>query len=332
MLHEIDLSRTDLNLLVLFEVVYAERHVGRAAARLNLSTSAVSHGLGRLRRLLNDPLFLRTPKGVVPTERAQALAPGIHEALQHVRSVVARAEPFAPATTRRRMVIGAPDGVSAIFLHALMTDIEHQAPGLDLGIRQLLPLADEEPQRAWRDAFRELETRALDIAIIPSGEAPLRFEARKLYEEDFVLVLRRGHPFLERPTLDSYCESGHLVVSHSGDPHGFIDTLLAGQGLARRVMLTVPNFMFACAIVGKTDLICAVPRRFGERFAPGMGIAIAEPPLPLGNFPLTAFVPKSAMADAGLMWLLDKLTVAAAGSQAAAGKDSRRARRPRSVP
>ena len=314
MLHQIDLSRTDLNLLVLFELVYAERHVGRAAARLNLSTSAVSHGLARLRRLLNDPLFLKTPKGVVPTERAEALAPGIEEALRHVRSVVAHAEPFDPATTRRRMVIGAPDGVSAVFLHALMADVAREAPGLDLGIRQLLPLADEEPQRAWRDAFRELEARTLDIAIIPSSEGPLRFEARTLYEEDFVLVLRHGHPFLDRPTIDSYCESGHLVVSHSGNPHGFVDTLLAGQGLARRVMLTVPNFMFACAIVGNTDLICAVPRRFGERFASDMDIAVADPPLPLGDFPLTAFVPRSAMADAGLMWLLDKLTLAAAGS------------------
>lgn len=313
MLNEIDLSRTDLNLLVLFEVVYTERHVGRAAARLNLSTSAVSHGLGRLRRLLNDPLFLRTPKGVTPTERAQALAPGVQEALRHVRSVVARAEPFDPATTRRRMVIGAPDGVSATFLHPLMADIAQEAPGLDLGVRQVLPLADEPPQRAWRDAFRELETRTLDIAVIPSREAPLRFEARKLYDEDFVLILRRGHPFLARPTVEAYCATGHLVVSESGDPHGFVDTLLAGRGLARRVMLTVPNFMFACAIVGATELICATPRRFAERFAPGMGLAIAEPPLPLGRFALTAFVPRAATADAGLMWLLDKLAAVAAG-------------------
>lgn len=314
MLHEIDLSRADLNLLVLFESVYAERHVGRAATRLNLSTSAVSHGLGRLRRLLNDPLFLKTPKGVVPTERADALAPGIDEALRQVRSVVARAEPFDPATTRRRMVIGAPDGVSAVFLHALMANIAREAPGLDLGVRQLLPLANEEVGSAWRDAFRELETRALDIAIIPSAEGPLRFESRVLYDEDFVLVLRRDHPFLRRPSIAAYCESGHLVVSHSGDPHGFVDTLLARQGLARRVVLTVPNFMFACATIGETELICAVPRRFAERFALGAEIVIAEPPLPLGAFPLTAFVPRSAMADAGLTWLLDKLADAVAVS------------------
>jgi DNA-binding transcriptional LysR family regulator len=265
--------------------------------------------------LLNDPLFMKTPKGVVATERAEALAPSIDEALRHIRSVVARGEPFDPATTRRRMVVGAPDGVSAVFLHALVADIADDAPGLDLGIRQLLPLADADPERAWRDAFRELENRMLDIAVIPRGEGQLRFESRTLYEEDFVLVLRRSHAFLARPTIETYCQSGHLVVSHSGDAHGFVDTLLARQGLTRRVALTVPNFMFACVVVGETDLICALPRRFAQRFAPGMGIAIAEPPLPLGNFRLNAFVPRSAMADAGLMWLLEKLAIAAAGNR-----------------
>ena len=96
MLNKIDLSRADLNLLALFEVVLEERHVGRAADRLRLTPSAVSHGLGRLRRMLNDPLFLRTPKGVVPTARAAELAGPIAEVLARVRSVIATAAPFDP--------------------------------------------------------------------------------------------------------------------------------------------------------------------------------------------------------------------------------------------
>src|SRR3954447_5327487 len=110
MLNKIDLSRADLNLLVLFEVVLAERNVGRAAQRLNLTPSAVSHGLGRLRRLLNDPLFLRTPKGVVPTARAMALAGPVADLLARARNVLASAAPFDAATSTRRFVIGAPDG------------------------------------------------------------------------------------------------------------------------------------------------------------------------------------------------------------------------------
>src|SRR6266699_7343997 len=91
------LARIDLNLLVLFQVVLDERHVGRAAGRLNLTPSAVSHGLGRLRRLLNDPLFLRTPKGVMPTARASALAEPIADLLERARNVLSSAEPFDAA-------------------------------------------------------------------------------------------------------------------------------------------------------------------------------------------------------------------------------------------
>src|SRR5690349_3554054 len=164
MLNEIDLSRTDLNLLVLFDVVLAERHVAKAANRLNLSASAVSHGLGRLRQLLNDPLFLRTPKGVVPTARGIELAEPVSEILARVRSVVSTAEPFDPATSTRRFTVGAPDGISAVVLPLLLAELRQTAPGIAVGVRQLLPT----PARVWRSAFADLETRAMDIAIMPT--------------------------------------------------------------------------------------------------------------------------------------------------------------------
>src|SRR3954471_7529548 len=102
MLNEIHLARADLNLLVVFEAVLAEQHVGRAAARLGLTPSAVSHGLGRLRQLLHDPLFVRTPKGVVRTARAAELADPIADILARMRSVLSTAAPFAPRTSTRR--------------------------------------------------------------------------------------------------------------------------------------------------------------------------------------------------------------------------------------
>lgn len=308
MLNEIDLSRTDLNLLVLFEAVFAERHVGRAAERLRLSPSAVSHGLGRLRRMLNDPVFLKTPKGVIPSQRAESLAPAIAAVLEQMRSIVAQSEPFNPATSTRRFVIGAPDGVSAVFLHPLLAQITAEAPGLDIGIRQLLPAPDEIAlDRAWRGAFTDLETRALDIAVIPIDSAPLRFTVRTLYNEDFVLAMRPDHPFRSKPTLESYCDSGHLVVSLTGDPRGFVDEVLAREGRSRRVQLTVPNFIFACAILADTDLICAIPRRFAAIHAARFGLVTEDPPLPLGTFPLSAFATNAALGDDGVSWLLDRL-------------------------
>lgn len=308
MLNEIDLSRTDLNLLVLFEAVLQERHVGRAADRLSLSPSAVSHGLGRLRRLLNDPLFVRTPKGVVPTERAIALSAPIADALARVRSVLATAEPFDPATSKRRFTIGAPDGVSAVFLPALLAEVGERAPGIDIGLRQLLPLSGETLlERAWRGAFTDLESRAMDVAVIPSDEIPARFHRLTLYDEDFVLAVRTGHPFLEAPTLERYCAMQHLVVSLAGDPHGFVDEVLARRGLARRVALTVPNFMFALAVLAETDLISALPRRFVLSHAARFGVVSVDAPLPLGRFRLNAVSPKAAMTDAGLTWLFGVL-------------------------
>jgi DNA-binding transcriptional LysR family regulator len=308
MLNEIDLSRVDLNLLVLFEAVLAERHVGRAADRLNLTPSAVSHGLGRLRRLLNDPLFLRTPRGVVPTARATELAEPIADVLARVRSVISTAEPFDPATSTRRFTIGAPDGVSAVFLPALLGALREAAPGIDIGVRQLLPVQGEtSPERAWRSAFSDLEARAMDIAIIPFDRIPARFHQRTLYEEDFVIAARAGHPFADAPTLDRYCGMQHLVVSHTGDAYGFVDRALAEQGRSRRIALTVPNFMFALAVIAETDLISALPRRFVAMHAARFGIVARNPPLPLERFRLTAVAPKAAMTGAGLTWLFDRL-------------------------
>ena len=159
MMNEINLARTDLNLLALFEVIFSERHLGRAAARLNLTASAVSHGLSRLRRLLNDPLFLRVPKGVVPTARALALAAPIADVLARARHVLATAAPFDPAKSQRRFVIGAPDGISPVFLTPLLARLQRAAPGIDVGLRQLLPPSGgQSPEQAW--AARAVRTRA----------------------------------------------------------------------------------------------------------------------------------------------------------------------------
>ena len=308
MLHEIDLSRVDLNLLVLFETVMEERHVGRSASRLSLSPSAVSHGLSRLRGLLGDPLFLRTPKGVVPSDRALDLAVPVAEILARVRSVVASAEPFDPARSRRRFVIGAPDGASAVFLPPLLDALHRSAPGIDIGIRQLLPRQGEtSPLPAWSDVVAELEARAMDVAVLPIGDAPERFLRRALYEEDFVIAMRAGHRFSQDPGIEAYCAMEHLVVSQTGDAHGFVDLALAARGLSRRIALTVPNFMFALAVLAETDFVSALPRRFVATHGRRFGVVAVDAPVALPRFQITAVVPKVAMMDAGIAWLVGQL-------------------------
>jgi DNA-binding transcriptional LysR family regulator len=299
MLNEIDLSRIDLNLLVLFEAVLQERHVGRAAARLNLSPSAVSHGLGRLRRLLHDPLFLRNPKGVAPTARALAVADPVAEILRRIRQVVAGAERFDPAASTRRFIIGAPDGISAVILPPLLAEARRVAPGIDLGVRQLLPPFDS--------AMAELDTRSVDVAILPVDEVPARFTAQVLYEEEFVVAARLGHPMGATPSVEGYCAALHMLVSHTGDPNGYVDTVLADHGLARRVALAVPNFMLGLAIVAETDVVAAMPRRLVAAHGARFGVMAAAPPVPLRRFQVRAITPRAASGDAGLAWLLDLL-------------------------
>ena len=147
----------------------------------------------------------------------------------------------------------------------------------------------------------------MDIAVLPCEDVPARFRARTLYEEDFILATRVGHPFAQAPTLERYCEAQHLVVSHTGDASGFVDRLLAEQGRSRRIALTVPNFMFALAVIGETELVSALPRRFMALHAQRFGVIGIEPPLALGRFQLKAVVPQVAMMDMGLAWLFEQL-------------------------
>ncbi|WP_298724490.1 LysR family transcriptional regulator [uncultured Ferrovibrio sp.] len=323
MLNEIDLSRTDLNLLVLFDVVLQERHVGHAAARLNLTPSAISHGLGRLRRLMQDPLFLKTPKGVVPTQRALELAAPVAEILARVKSVIATAEPFDPAASTRRFSIAAPDAIIAVFLTPLLAALRSQAPQIDVSIRQLLPAQAGLPVRAWEPSLDDLEARSVDIIVGPLDEIPPRFARQVLFDEDFVIAARRNHPFLRKPSLRRYCEMEHLVVSQTGDAQGFVDLALTKRGLKRRVALTVPNFMMALSLIAESDLIGAVPRRFVAAHGARFGVTGIDVPLPLPRSRIRAITPKVALMDAGLAWLFSLLREVVPGEALGRGRGHR---------
>jgi len=302
MLNEIDLSRIDLNLLVVFEAVMAERGVSRAAQRLNLSPSAVSHALGRLRRLLNDPVFLKTPKGVVPTERALALVEPITDILARMRQVVASAEPFDPARSRRRFMLAMPDAVTAVLLPPMLGRLVQEAPGIDLGVIGTL----------LEGALGDLDGRRADIAIQPLSDTPARFLSEPIYAEEFAIAVRSGHPLEADFSLARYCECNHILVSTAGGFHGLVDTLLAEMGLRRRVAVSVPNFLLALAIVAETDLVAAVPTRLLAAHAERHGIVTIAPPEPWGRAPLHAIIPRVALMDEGSAWLFRLLREVAA--------------------
>jgi DNA-binding transcriptional LysR family regulator len=308
MLHQIDLSRVDLNLLVIFSVVFEEGHVARAAGRLNLTPSAVSHALGRLRVLLNDPLFLRTPKGVVPTTRALELGEPVAEILNRVGSVMASATPFDARTSRRRFVIGAPDAAMSSLMSAILERVGAHAPHVDISLLHLMPEQRGGPgSQPWQGSFEKLEKRHIDVAVLPLRAVPPRFEAHRLFDEDFVVAMRKGHRFARSPSLAEYCSSQHLLVSLSGDPHGFVDELLAKRGLKRRIALTVPTFMMALAHLASSDLIAALPRRLAGSHAARFGLTSAELPFKRKPDPILAIATKAAMMDDGVSWLMEVL-------------------------
>jgi DNA-binding transcriptional LysR family regulator len=312
MLNQTDLSRTDLNLLVLFETVLREGNVGRAAAMLNLSPSAVSHGLGRLRRLFNDPLFLRTPRGVIPTDRALDLAPRIAEILHGVRSVLSASLPFDPATSTRRFRIGTPDSALAVHGPSFVHEIMQAAPGITVSLLHVLPSFRISPgDSPFAHVLAQLDDRSLDLAVIPQladGPPPARFRAKSLGGDRLVAVCRADHPFARDPSLDSYCAARHVFMSLTGDMTGVIDTVLAQLGRQRDVVASVPNAMLALLMAASTDLVAGVPSSLAAGQAARFGLVARPMPFDLPVTDLVAVVTQAAHADAGIAWLQDIAT------------------------
>jgi len=308
MLNQPHLSRVDLNLLVVFSIVLEERHVGRAAGRLNLTPSAVSHAISRLRDLLNDPLFLRTPKGVMPSARALELGEPVGEILARVGGVLAASGPFDPGTCQRRFVVGGPDAIMASLAQPLLKSVGLRAPGVDVGLLHVMPTqAGISADQPWQESLERLEKREIDVAVLPIREVPPRFEARDLYLEDFVVAMRKGHVFSRSPTQAQYLKASHLLVSLGGDPRGFVDEKLEKRGIKRRVALTVPNFMMALAHLSKSDMIAALPRRLVASEALRFGLVSAELPFKRKPDQIRAVATRAAMMDDGVAWFMQVL-------------------------
>jgi DNA-binding transcriptional LysR family regulator len=168
---------------------------------------------------------------VVPTERAEHLAPQIAEILARIRGVVASAEPFDPARSTRRFCVGAPDGVSAVLLPPLLLHLNQVAPGVDLSVRQLLPRRGATGlAEAWAGALVDLEARLCDVAVLPLDEVPKRFAVRSLYEEDFVVAARPGIRSSRARALIASSNARHLLVSETGEAVGMVDAALEQRG------------------------------------------------------------------------------------------------------
>lgn len=306
-----DLAAVDLNLLRVLDVVLAERHVTRAAARLGLTQSAASHALARLRTQLDDPLLVRGPRGgLVPTARAEALQPVVAHALAELAAVW-RGGGFTPATARRTFHVAAGDYAELVLLPALAARLARVAPGVDLFVRAV-------PD----DIAGALAAGAVDVVLAPARPRDLTggcFQ-RALFDETFVCAVRDGHPQARgRLTLDRFCALDHLLIAPRGTAGGFVDDALAALGRRRRVAVAVPHFLVAPPVLGATDLIATVPRRIAAAFAPMIALAVRPPPIALTGFTIHLLWHERAGADPAQRWLRDQIAAVAASRGRAPG-------------
>ena len=288
-----NLAGIDLNLLVAFDALYRERSVTRAGSRIGLSQPAASNALGRLRHLLDDPLFVRGAGGMVPTARARALAPEVAEILDRVGRALADRGRFDPATARRGFSLGLTDYGSTFLMPPLVRALARAAPGIDLRTRHALGTA----------GLQSLDERALDLLVTVIDRVPARFVRQTVLEEHFVVIARRGHPGL-RDGLDlgTYAALPHLLVSFSGDVRGAVDRALAGHGLKRRVAATVAHFSAAPFIVAKSDLIATLAARVAATYRTPCRLAVHPVPLELPGYAKSLIWRRADAHDPAQAW------------------------------
>jgi DNA-binding transcriptional LysR family regulator len=263
----------DLNLLVVFDGLMQERSVTRAGTRLGMSQPALSHALNRLRYLLKDQLFVRTPGGMVPTPRAEQLARPLRQALADMQHAL-EPEAFVPAKASRRFSIAINNYAAIVLAPPLVSAVIAAAPYVQLDLRPSGTI----------DVLDRLDHGDLDIAIGTFDRTGERFASAGLLEDEFVAVMRPGHPAArQRLTLSTFGALGHVDISSSGDDTGFIDRSLATRGAKRQIALRLP-YLAAGPVLAKLDLVATLSRRVAEALVRGTPLELralpfASPPV-----------------------------------------------------
>jgi DNA-binding transcriptional LysR family regulator len=275
-----ELHEIDLNLLVVFNQLLAERRVSKVADKLGISQPAVSNALARLRRVFGDELFLRTQRGMEPTPFADQLAESVGYALATIHSGINQRASFEPATAERAFTIGITDIGEIYFLPALIERLKREAPGVTLSTVRNTAV----------NVRDELESGKVDLAIGLLPQLKGGFFQRRLFTQSYVCLMRRGHTLAKRRlSLAEYSAAEHLVVVSEGTGHGKVDELLRRSGVARRVRLTVPHYVSVGHILQGSDLIATVPERLAARLVEPFGLVTVPHPAKLPAIAINVF-------------------------------------------
>jgi len=297
-----NIRRTDLNLLAVFEVLMQERNVTRAAARLGLSQPAVSAALGRLRDSLGDRLLVRSGPGMRPTPRAEQLVGSISQALDSIESALALGATFVPAVASRSFTLMLSDIGEIIYLPRLIERVQREAPSIQLSVRRL----------ARARIADELAVGSVDLALGWVDRLPDDLYQHRLFDETFVCILRSKHPRIGKTlSLAQFASEWHLVVGRyetgsetffrSAD--GNLVRELARKGVDRKIAMRVPDFLAVPHIIASTDLLCVVPRQLADVYAAYGQVRLVAPPVRGESFRVGQFWHKRFDSDQGNNWL-----------------------------
>jgi DNA-binding transcriptional LysR family regulator len=295
----------DLNLLRVFDTLIEVRSVTRAAGKLGLTQSAVSHALRRLRDALDDPLFVRAPGGLQPTARALEIAPGVREGLAQLRGALSPTE-FVPETAQRRFTLAAGSYFCALLIPGLIARIRAAAPDVTL---RIVPFGPE--------LLSELDEGGVDLALGAFTRVPSRLSSEGLYREELVWIAAAANPIARAPfDAEAFAVAPRLTIS-ADRPFAGLRAAAPDGGLERRLIAEtgeteplalgddagiVYDSLTAIGIVARTDMVALVPRRFAERDHPARGVVPLDAPEE-GGIDLMMLWHGTGDDDPGLAWL-----------------------------
>lgn len=301
------LDKFDLNLLIALELLLEEQNVTRAAQRLNLTQSAMSAALGRLRLALNDELLVPHGRRMVATPHALALLPMVSEAVRNLRVLISGATAFDPATSDRRFEIAASDYVATVLLGPLLPRLKAEAPRVDINIA--LPT---------RQTGMLLEDGKLDFQLTPEQFLIADHPSELLFEERHVVVGWAQNPvFLGDLTEERYYACGHVAVRITGVP-SFAERHMLTSDDRRRIEVTAPSFSLVPWLLPGTGLLALMHERLARVFAPLLPLTIRPAPAFLPAMPpMREMIQYHAAraSDAGMLWFKDRLIAAARNDQ-----------------
>lgn len=288
------INRIDLNLFVVFEAIYSEGNITRAAKAMNLSQPALSHALGRLREVFNDPLFQRLGSNMAPTPLAHSLIGQIRTALQALDLSVNDNRRFDPLQSTRQFTLGLRDVLESTALPTLLTTLQLSAPQV--------AIASVQAER--RELETELMSGSLDLAVDVLLPFPSTIHRRLISRDHMVVVARKDHPAINKKlTLANYLKQNHVLVSTRRNGPGLEDIELSRQGHQRRIGLRCQHYFAASLVVSESDLLLTMPGHYAQLANRNTDNQIWPLPISMPAFDVYLYWHENAENDPANCWL-----------------------------